>query len=362
MKTALSLLLGVMVLVAVGMTVPTLNAAQSGASTSDFIVEYPIPTANSNPRSIVIESPGHVWFTMPGANAIGSLVVTSTVDYEFTSYAVPTANGEPYDLASDGTDLWFTERAANKIGRLNLATKGITEYTIPTPNSSPTGIDVAPDGQIWFTERDGNKLGRFDPIGATFTEISYTTAGGQLEHIAVAGDGRIWFTAPPLHRVVEYRPSNGTFINIPVLTVFGGATVAPGGLVTDSSGMPWTSASDVDWVGRYAPGTLAYWRWQALVLPDGYPTALAYSKVGTRNHVWFVATNGGRVGQVVTTAAGNFVYLREHSLPTANSQPRGIAVDANGHVWITESGSNKIAEWLPPYFHQVDLPIILRSQ
>ena len=36
------------------------------------------------PLNLVVESPNQVWFTLPAENAIGSLVVTNTVDYEFT--------------------------------------------------------------------------------------------------------------------------------------------------------------------------------------------------------------------------------------------------------------------------------------
>jgi streptogramin lyase len=36
----------------------------------------------------------------------------------------------------------------------------ITEFAIPTHNSSPAGIAAGPDGSLWFTEADGNKIGR----------------------------------------------------------------------------------------------------------------------------------------------------------------------------------------------------------
>ena len=57
--------------------------------------------------------------------------------------------------------MWVTERAANKILRLEM---GVlfreTEYAIPTSGSQPWGIAVGPDGAIWFTENAGNKIGR----------------------------------------------------------------------------------------------------------------------------------------------------------------------------------------------------------
>jgi len=45
--------------------------------------------------------------------------------------------------------LWFTEFIAGKIGRITT-TGTITEYNIPTPDSTPRGITAGPDGALWF--------------------------------------------------------------------------------------------------------------------------------------------------------------------------------------------------------------------
>src|SRR4051812_29728926 len=54
-----------------------------------------------------------------------------------TGFAVPTANSQPYYVTtgSDG-NLWFTEQAANKIGRITPSGT-FTEFAIPTAGSSP---------------------------------------------------------------------------------------------------------------------------------------------------------------------------------------------------------------------------------
>jgi virginiamycin B lyase len=337
-----------------------LTAAQPLRTTAGFITEYAIPAGNSDPFNIVVEAPGRVWFTMPSANAIGSLVVTSTVDYDFTLYPVPTAGSEPYDLAFDGSAIWFTERAGNRIGRLDLATRTISDnFLTLAPGSAPTGIAVAPDGAVWFAQRDGNRIGRYNPATMTLTEYSYNMAGGQPEDIAVLNNNNIWFTAPGVMRVVLLTPSTGTFLSVPVQTSPGSPLVAPGGIAVDNSA-PWISAPDLDLIGRYAPGTLALWRWYALPIDGSRPTALVYHNAAGQPQVWFVETAGGRVGQLITDANGNPISIRTHQLPTANSQPTGIALDANGRVWIAENGSGMIAEWSPPYFHLTFLPGITK--
>lgn len=39
----------------------------------------------------------------------------------------------------------------------------LTEFPIPTANSSPRGIVTGPGGNLWFAESDGNKIGRITP-------------------------------------------------------------------------------------------------------------------------------------------------------------------------------------------------------
>ena len=103
--------------------------------------------------------------TYTGLDAIGKNVfrrlATEWTDYTFTpegyvtEYPVPTANSGLQFIAVDGNDqVWFTEAAGNKIGRLTFANDvaTITEFEIPTPGSVPQAIAVAPDGNLWFTE------------------------------------------------------------------------------------------------------------------------------------------------------------------------------------------------------------------
>ncbi|MFY9550232.1 MAG: hypothetical protein WAU32_03710, partial [Thermoanaerobaculia bacterium] len=82
-----------------------------------------------------------------------------------TEFPVPTASSSPSGIAAgpDG-NLWFTEKAGNKIGRITTA-GAITEFSIPTASSSPLGIAARPDGNLWFTEFGVNQIGRITTAG-----------------------------------------------------------------------------------------------------------------------------------------------------------------------------------------------------
>src|SRR5215213_1120139 len=97
---------------------------------------------------------------LPAAGETGSIA----------EFSVPTANSQPLSIVTgpDG-NLWFTEFLGNKIARMT-ADAAVTEFPIPTANSRPDEIDVGPDGNLWFAEVMGNKIGRVTPQGV-FTEF-----------------------------------------------------------------------------------------------------------------------------------------------------------------------------------------------
>src|SRR5215467_9647944 len=80
-----------------------------------------------------------------------------------TEFNIPTTvTSDPFSIVAgpDGA-LWFTERFANAIGRIDTS-GNITEFTIPTVVSFPQGITAGPDGALWFTETYSGKIGRID--------------------------------------------------------------------------------------------------------------------------------------------------------------------------------------------------------
>lgn len=332
------------------------TGSRQADTASPYLVEYPVP---GSPLNVVAESPGHIWFTLPDQDAIGRLVVTSTVEYQVITYSIPTAGGKPYDLAYVGGIVWFTERVGNKIGRLDPSTGTIDEFPVPTADSAPTGIDVAPNGQVWFTERDGNNLARLvvtSTVDYRVDEFALPRPFGQLQDVEVEHDNSIWLTAPGVDSLYNFRPSKwpGTaFYRIPAP----GST--PWGVVVDSDGWPWITAYNFNRIGRYRPQTVADWTWYSLRTSNSGPTGIAFDTADGLNRIWFVEKNSGRVGRLDTIPLqGTQSGLWEWPLPSPDSQPEGIAVDSAGHAWIAETGANKIAEWRSPYFFSVYLPVV----
>lgn len=85
--------------------------------------------------------------------------------------------------------MFFTELAGNNIGRLSPGLAAITEF--PVPSGGPLFIAGHRDGTFWFTESAANKIGKFvpsplscsatipAPVGnATATVTLYDAIGG----------------------------------------------------------------------------------------------------------------------------------------------------------------------------------------
>ena len=309
-----------------------------------FIVEYTITQANAQPRHIVAEAPGQVWFTLPGINAVGSLVVNSATDFEFTIYNAPTPNSDPHDLVLNTTNgvVWFTQPAVDQIGRLHMATGQIDEFSFPA-GSTPTGIARAGNGLIWVTLPGTNKIASFDPTDATINEIAYDTVGAQFTDIAIASNGLVWAAAPGLNRLVSYNPTNETFVNIRVGEIGSPTSYTPHAMVMQGS-TPWVSIPSQNWLGRYSPGTLKLWLWYPAYTSTGGPTALAHRTVGTSQEFWFVQPSDNRAARMIVNSQGTITSQAILGLPTANSLPQGIAVDSNGHAWVAATNANTIVE------------------
>src|SRR5713226_9253788 len=109
-----------------------------------------------------------------------------------TEFSIPTTVTSNPVVITAGPDgaLWFTERFANKIGRIDTS-GNITEFAIPTVVSFPQGITAGPDGALWFTENT-SKIGRITTVGVV-TEFPVPTVNGALRGITAGPDGNLWF-------------------------------------------------------------------------------------------------------------------------------------------------------------------------
>lgn len=327
-----------------------------------FITPFPVP---GSPYQVAVEAPDRVWATLPAENAIVRLTLTSPGGYDVASFALPIADSQPYDIAFAAGKVWVTERGGNRIGCFDPDTSGWTEYPVPTANSEPTGIAVVVGDpvEVWFAERAGNKLGRLLVSGAgsaTIDEYELPVANSYPESVSALASEPVWFSAPGVSSIYRFRVSYWPWSSDAFAPVPTGSGTQPWDIKVGADGVPWLTLLKNptppdycgDRVGKYTPGTLALFTWQCLPVSDSGPHSLDV----TQDVAWFTERNANRVGQWRWSTR----TLREYALPGA--VPTGIAVDATGCAWVAASGQDSLISWCPPYFHYAYLPLVMKGK
>ncbi len=162
------------------------------------ITEYANPDSSASLRFVAEGGDGNIYFTEANVDMVGSIIATNggsnllgTYNGEFSP---PTNNGPGLGYIGQGPDggVWFIENKANNIGRISLASTGsgtpiITEYPIPTANSTPTAVASGPDGNLWFTQQGSNQIGKLVPpvttspmLGAVLPSSRSVQVGGNV--------------------------------------------------------------------------------------------------------------------------------------------------------------------------------------
>jgi hypothetical protein len=145
----------------------------------------------------------------------------------------------------------------------------------------------------------GNKIGRITPAGA-ITEFPIPTSAANPWGIAAGPDGNLWFTEMTRDRIGQ---------------------ITPAGVITE-----------------FPIPTSGYSTWHITTGPDG--------------NLWFTRASlvtghmgeDGRIGQM--TPAG--MMITEFPVPTYSSNPNGIAVGPDGHLWFAERLGNRIGRLIIP--------------
>ena len=248
-----------------------------------------------------------------------------------TEFLIPTPESSPVGIAAapDGA-LWFTESDvnANKIGRIT-ASGAVTEFAIQTAGSQPSGIAAGPDGALWFTESLGNKVGRITTAGA-ITEFAIPTANSNPYGIAVGADGNLWFAEGDGNKIGRITVA-GVIAQFDIPT----AGSIPFGIAAGPDGNLWFTESYAGKIGRITTAGVITEFLTAGTGPHGIAA-------GPDGNLWFTVLNLGtnQIGKIerITTAG----VITEFAIPTADSEPYGIAAGPDGNVWFAEYRGNKI--------------------
>ena len=304
--------------------------AVSLAAQSATIVEYPAPTASSMPLQVGVDALSNVWFGEFQANKI--VYRNQGVMYE---YSMAPASG-PMDLWVDPRDnsVWYSA-IGNYIAHTTTAGK-TTLFAIPSSNSMPMGVTGDSQGNIWFAEMFRSKIGVVHPNGS-ITEYKIPTMNSQPTGLTVDANDNVWFCESTTGKIgVRRATGQMNEYTVPGAIKLMGINYSSQQKTqsvmwfTDSSGNKIGSISQTGQITQYTVPTAS--ATPQMIWEDIY------------GNVWFSEKSANKIGQLLPNRSG----IVETSIPTANSQPMGLAVDPNDQtVWFAETTGNNLGHLIP---------------
>lgn len=230
---------------------------------------------------------------------------------EVPDTASPTISS-PTDVAPDATHIHITDTANNRVLKYTKA-DGAYVSTFGSAGSgngqfsSPKGIAKDSSGNIWVVDSGNNRVQKFNSAGTYQSQFGSAGSGnGQFnnpDRIYIDASDNIYITDKGNHRVQVFN-SSGSF-----LRKFGTNGSSNGNLLS--------------------------------------PVGVA--KNPRTGHVYVVNTGNHRTEVFYEFNANNAKYVSRWGSSGSSStirqfsSPEGIDTDSNGHMWIADTGNNRLA-------------------
>jgi streptogramin lyase len=149
-------------------------------TTTGSIQEYVIPMINGlqGAAELLVAGPdGNMWFVETGIFGVPSLPTQvasiSTAGVFGPSYLMPTNTHTvgPLSVGSDGAIWFFGNGSGEKVSRLDLGTKAISQYPVDSNPGFVSNLTPGPDGAMWFLDTN-NRIGRISTPTATNSQVT----------------------------------------------------------------------------------------------------------------------------------------------------------------------------------------------
>jgi len=207
-----------------------------------------------------------IWMTEVGANR--RWLQFDTKYQEFTPFPAPASftgqmTGNSITVDPNGKMVWSTTR--NRIVGLNIQTKQFVAYEMPhwvakKENPGGYGIDVAGDGGVWFAEREANKIGRLDPATGKIDE--YPTPGEDIpRRMGADWEGNIWVGFHETGKLVKIDHKTRQMTSYEPPTKHSGTYHA---VADNKNKVVWVTLQTSDKIARFDPKTEI---WTEFTLP-----------------------------------------------------------------------------------------------
>jgi streptogramin lyase len=118
-----------------------------------------------------------------------------------------------YDVIPDSkNNIYFTDIAAEYIGKVDKDTMKVTLFQMPKKPSGPRRGMMDAQDRIWFGEYRGNRIGMFDTKTEKFQEWELPTAWSNPYDVVIDKNEEAWTGSMINDRVVRLDTKSGQFV------------------------------------------------------------------------------------------------------------------------------------------------------
>jgi copper transport protein len=160
-------------------------------SSGNFTV-FEIPTPDSLPTSVAVDSQGYVWFT----ESIGKVGRLDPVSGNITEYQPSKGSlEEPTAILPDteSSNMYISEHEGKTISILDPVLNLFYRYPAVNPDGLPFGMALDTYGNVWFAQHVIDEIGVLDPTNGEISGVEIPTSGSFIQWLVPDDQRRIWF-------------------------------------------------------------------------------------------------------------------------------------------------------------------------
>jgi DNA-binding beta-propeller fold protein YncE len=294
---------------------------------ADLVLDIPLenPIGFNAPRSLAFAKDGTVYVADSRNHRVLHMDLEGKILHEWGTFAdgagTPVGDGtfnEPWGIAvaPDGS-VYVTDTWNHRVEKFSAAGKFVTAWGIfgqgETPDSfyGPRGLAVDTKGRVYVTDTGNKRIAVFDGDGNFLT--AFGSAGfdpGQFDEpvgVAIDKNGTVYVTDTWNKRIQTFTP------------------------IESESGLSFVPEKQWDVYG---------WFGQSL---DNKP----FIAVNDDLHVFITDPDGYRIMEF--DQDGGLIRAWDDIESGAGlGLPSGIAIDNEGHVWVTDSSNNRLRRYTLP--------------
>jgi streptogramin lyase len=113
-----------------------------------------------------------------------------------------------------GDNVWVAEFWGGQIAKIDIHTRKVTEYKVPSRYSHPYAIVVDKNHMVWICLKSSDRVAKFDPFTEKFTEYPIPSLGTDVRRLDVDNSTNpptLWIPYTSINKIarMEFRTATG---------------------------------------------------------------------------------------------------------------------------------------------------------